>query len=239
VVYQRRDVEALLDGFEARLLATLSEPELAAMKDYVRERFREARQELEALPSVDATAPLPRLAVLLRAASPNRPAGFTPYTPDLRAVALVRSSPAAQTLPQGSTVAKEPADRIPNKDGWWERVLSFFTTNSLTLDLCIASDPDGAWFVMYPMSFRKGASEPINTNNPLKNVYRGLYFYIVKSQGYKTIDSERILFAEQPARLDLVDQSGALVRCELVPDSSGRDVEPCSHEDRDLEECAQ
>lgn len=82
------------------------------------------------------------------------------------------------------------------------------------IDLNIQSDPDRATF---NLSTQAGGSAHETTTNDSMRVYRGLYSYSVQKTGYKPIVSS----------LNLVDDRGTELDCELVPVSRPERAYPC------------
>lgn len=222
---RRTEVEALLLTSEADLLNDLRGPELAALRDYVRAEFRQARAALDPAPgSMSAPGqPDPRLVSL---------GGL-----DTRRLvhAAVRSA-FEPTVALASAPLAEPADLVDDEarvfillrlTRLYRSLISLAESNDLVIQLCIRSRPvRRAEFVMYPESY-PSRKHTVNTDGQLVNVYRGLYLYRVSRHGHKTVES----------RLDLVGDSRPLVVCELVEASSPEPALSCDRHEAQTEEC--
>lgn len=96
-----------------------------------------------------------------------------------------------------------------------DRVLA----RSLAVDLRIVSKPrTGAAFHINDQA--GGSDRDTSTDDTLKQLWRGLYRYNVTKSGYKTIEGG----------LDLWDDSGSELSCELVGEKSAESATPCKLE---------
>jgi hypothetical protein len=180
--------EEFLDTTEADLLEILAAPELAPLRDWAREGFREAR---EGLPAGTATGM--RFASLrIQEQEESRAEVFE------RVLDLVR-----EILGMAENQA---AEKAPEKK-----------KNGLLADLCVISTPvDGAYLLLWPRSERDNPDRQAETRTVGKmvNLYRGLYAYSVRREGYPTICEEG---PGQPPcpRLNLVDDPQPVFECDL------------------------
>lgn len=197
--YFAAEVEDLLAGTEAALLQALSYTELAALRDYVREEFRQARAALDASRTKEAatSAPFPSQAVV----------ASLHLTHSLYPVAT--ASP-----PHGKgTVPKERADSmlggiLRSIHRLWELA----DQNEMVTDLCIISEPErGATVRLRPRraeTWRGG-----ETDTEIQNLYRGIYVYHVR----KGLRSVVACTDPQTCNLiNLVDDPGRILACNLT-----------------------
>jgi hypothetical protein len=146
--YPDEAVSELLHLTETKLLEALSYQELAALRDYVREQFREARRDQD-----KATAALP---------SPQPKAMLASLIPPLGKELFMAIAPAESAL-----------DRIGRM---LRRLTGMAASDDMTTNLCVMSTPEqGAAFSMRPRSYNKWRGD--KTNTEILNLYRGIYIY--------------------------------------------------------------
>jgi hypothetical protein len=212
-------VAQLLDDVERQLLAALAEPELVALRDYVEDLFRSARQDLGlAARTGSAGAPAASLAL----ASFRRPPASAASA--LSAASAGLATPAINGAP--------PAGRglEARKVGFWacridvlvETIQSWARKRELQIDLIVESDPDHARFSMTPYSYRARPAESYRTDGKLMvipGVWRGRYSY--------TVALGKDFQARQEEPLDLVQGSPRSIHCHLARRSDANDASSC------------
>jgi hypothetical protein len=153
-----------LNDVERKLLQALRGPELAAMRDYIKDLFRRTRESLDLLRISASTSSL-RLASIS----------------ELHVALLRNQAPAS--LDKGD--AGSWLDRIEEAI---ERILAQSENGDLLVDLCIKSTPKTrAEFSMRPISYEPPIPLKVNTNGSLNLVWRGLYQYTVNRKGFRPI----------------------------------------------------
>lgn len=97
-------------------------------------------------------------------------------------------------------------------------VFSFFAklrANVKAINLSIVSEPDEAGV---ELKTGRGRGRTTSTNSKFTNVFRGLYTYTIKKNGYKDIHQE----------LNLVDEEGTTLKCKLYLSNDRDGPYPCS-----------
>lgn len=97
-------------------------------------------------------------------------------------------------------------------------VVHFFgklRANVKTIDLSVVSEPDEAGV---ELKTGLGKLRTTSTNSKFTNVFRGLYTYSVKKNGYKEIQQE----------LNLIDEEGTILKCKLYLSRERDGPYPCS-----------
>lgn len=216
--YLAIEVADLLDRTEAALLKELDYDELAAMRDWVQERIRQAREALE-------------LASTVSVASSH----FGGTTEILVSPAVLRSASSVSPTPPVARYALQPprmayqhaVDTVLAKLSAACRLLSGQASNEdLVIRLCVRSDPGGANFVISPRRYGEGEKQ-VNTDNELPVVWRGLYRYRLTKDHYQPLEYDR---------LDLVEETPTALECTL-PREPGSMALPCERRYEQLEEC--
>jgi hypothetical protein len=119
-------------------------------------------------------------------------------------------------LMQGARPAPEGLDKGA-ADSWFDRIanaigkiLDQSRNNNLVMTLCVKTSPkDRAEFRMHPVSYDLLDKKVITTGRIVK-VWRGLYSYTVARHGFKSIQNT----------LDLVEEPGSVLDCNLIANSS-------------------
>jgi hypothetical protein len=97
-------------------------------------------------------------------------------------------------------------------------VVSFFGKlrgNIKAIDLSVISEPDEAGV---ELKTELGKLRTTSTNSKFTNVFRGLYTYTVRKNGYKGIQKE----------LNLIDEEGTILKCKLYLSRERDGPYPCS-----------
>ena len=169
-------VEALLRRFEERLLALLPFPKLAAMQDWVRHRFRQARDLLvtrTATPSFEVAHRLPK------------GAGSNEYS--LAANRLVQDTGWTKQLAAARDLVLETFDLMIKR----------FEEHDIRIDVCVETDPQEYLVDLYIIGDAKKNRENTVESNKRQIYYRGLYAYDVSLDsvlfGYKLDNSYNLL----------------------------------------------
>jgi hypothetical protein len=199
--YSAAAVAQLLDKTEAELLQVLNYQELAALRDYVRKSFQDARAELERAQTDRTSAALP--------AHPFQ---------------VVFASFVQRAASQGKSVPKAAAESV------LEEILrkihhlyELASTNNMVTDLCITSDPEsGARFLMRPQSYNR--TRETSTANEITGLYRGLYVYSM-TKGPKR---KECLSPDRGScgAIDLVDDTRPIFHCDLDHETCDRRSTP-------------
>lgn len=156
--YPAAAVSDLLNTTEAELLDALSYQELAALRDYVEEKFRLARTNLES-------------------SRTHRSAAFTALRP---AIVLASLSPPRPIVAAPEPPAESVLDHILEIIRHLRKLAD---DTNLTTDLCVVSSPPGANFSMRPRLFNKWRGD--RTDTEVENLYRGIYIYRI-SKGFRS-----------------------------------------------------
>jgi hypothetical protein len=212
--YPAAAVSELLDSTETELLEALDYQELAALRDYVREKFRRARAGLER-PNIgqqtgDLSFPPPR--AVLASLSPLLPLNET----------SAPEPPGAKRTPQGN--GESALTRIGQM---LRRLSEIADSNDMIVNLCLTSDPAGAWFKMRPQSYKQWLTSK-STAGEYREVYRGLYIYSIRS-GIRTlhcINPDR----EDCGPIDLVDDPEPIFHCDFQKGDCERRSTPLPRE---------
>jgi hypothetical protein len=183
------EVRGLIAKTEQEILSLLAQAKLAALRDYVREKFNEIH-----------------LGVRVVENAYSQP-GW------INNVQFARYD--AGSFDTGSIMALEEGEHVYGKI---KKILEKLkkVPERITLNLQVVSVPDGANFSIYPQSYPAGGRET-PTDNTIENLYRGLYRYLIKRDGYLPVEG----------KLDLVDQEGSLLTCSLVSVRRGKNSLPC------------
>jgi hypothetical protein len=219
------DVARLLDRAEREVRDVLNAPELAALRDAVSDLFTQARAALglgRAAERAAAFSTAPRAAI------------FTPGS----AAAAVQAPLVPGTFAGGVRTAAQrtslPVEAVRTNldkvDAGLGTLSSQAANHDLLVNLCVKSGPQQrARFDMRPKSSRNPDPKyGANTNHKVRNVWRGLYIYTVEPPPhFKRIEHQLNLFAE----------SGPIVNCNLVEDTSHAAALPCDVEGGDIKEC--
>jgi hypothetical protein len=199
--YPVEAVVALLIRTEKSLLAALTGTELAAMRDYVEDQFRRARDQL-----------VPDFATQAGMLAPER---LEPRViPARNGSSLSALRPAAQNDRRDDRLqrALDLADHVS------ERLAEIFENNDVQINLCVKTVPrPGARVNMYPQSYEEGFRELEPTNNRFEHIWRGLYAYKVSLEGYRDITCPSVLpRPNERCYLNLVDADRPLMKCDFV-----------------------
>jgi len=190
-------VSELLDTTETELLAALSYQELAALRDYVQEQFRQAHAELDK-------------------SGVRKEAG----EPLFHARTLLTSLTLAM-LPDEPTTSESMLDRIARL---LRRLTERADKNDLVTSLCVTSEPEThAKFLMRPRAVRGWTIQTLTVGD-LPVLYRGLYAYSM-SKGLKRTHCERP-DREPCALINLVDDPQPIFDCDLAADACTRKSAP-------------
>ncbi|HVR07518.1 MAG TPA: hypothetical protein VMW75_05675 [Thermoanaerobaculia bacterium] len=212
--YEPQKVYHLLDQMEQRLTAALAGPELAAMRDYVRDLFAKARAEIAALPVVAAGPPsAAHLVWAVFRGAPPAPVSPAPAAREERLHAATAGPPPGR-------LEKGAVDRVLQRI--WDKIaiIQFEAKQlDLQLDLCVKSVPKGAVFSMSPVSYELWDGE-IQTNRVKPQVWRGLYRYKAKPpKAHLKTATDRGKYW-----LNLVEGSPRAVECHIYEASDPRDA---------------
>jgi hypothetical protein len=195
-------VSELLDTTEGEVLTVLSYQELAALRDYVQEQFRQARAEREKPDAKQRTGDLPfhPRAVLASLVLPMLPAEGFPAEP-----------------PREATTSKTVTESVLDRIG---RMLHHLTgmaeQNDLVTSLCVMSEPGThAKFLMRPRAVKEWTIQTLTVGD-LPVLYRGLYAFSM-SKGLKRTHCEKP-DREQCALINLVDDPQPIFTCDLAAD---------------------
>jgi hypothetical protein len=220
------DIARLLDGTEREILDVLNAPELLALRDAVSDFFAKARDALGLeRAAASATGPGARIYALGGAAGAV-PALLAPgnVAGGIRAAAQRTSLPPA--------AVRTSLTRV---DAGLGLLSSQAANRDLLVSIYVKSVPQQwALFEMFnersqvpshPCPERSQVPslphpcpvKTVTTDHALRNVYRGLYRITVTHPDFKRIEYELDLFAD----------SGPIVRCCLVADTSHANAQPC------------
>ncbi len=218
------DVARLLDGTEREVLDVLDAPELAALRDAVSDFFAKARSALG--PERAAAAPAGSRPAVHAAGSAE---GAVRALRAPGAVAGAVRAAAQRTSLHPAAVRTS----LARTDADLEKLATQAAYRDLLVSLCVKSAPaQRAQFEMHPKS-NPDSSRGANTDHRVRNVWRGLYIYTVKPPPH-------FKRSQQELRLNLFADSGPIVRCSLVADTSNADALPCDLEVGDIDkECPQ
>lgn len=217
--YPAEAVLELLDTTEAELLDVLSYQDLAALRAYVQEQFRQARADLEKSDIEPKTGDL-----------------HLPFRPR-----AILASVSLHLLLDKSSFAKNSSGKGASRENgeytlarigqMLRRLTGMAEQNDFATSLCVTSDPTiGAKFLMRPQGIRKWTIEGITVGN-LAVLYRGLYAYRM-SKGFKTKRCEKP--DEEPcALIDLVDDPQPIFHCDLTSEACTRKPGPLPANCRD------
>jgi hypothetical protein len=168
--YSLSAVSRLLRSTEASLLGALNFPELLALRDYVRENFRDCEEKLQK-PSLHAS---------LRDSFRLSPAAVFALLPinDTSSVRLTK-----KPSEKARRVLKEQADQVLDtiKD-WIHRIFERAKNDELIVDLCVRSSSPHATFRMRPVSYSREVRGDYNITGQIPNVYLGYYVYKVNDE---------------------------------------------------------
>lgn len=199
--YELEELHQFYNAERSLVLSALSSPELAGLRAYAEEQFPEPQFTTLAQGSVRGSSTMPKYR-------------------DER-VDYPDQQPGRSGQPAQSTVAVSPrfAQLVPdNQVKTFVASFRDFVAKLLSacqpLDLRIASVPTKATFRMQP---RAGGSERETTTDDSLRVFRGLYKYALQKVGYKAVAGS----------LNLVDDTGSRLSCELVPIASPDHPRPC------------
>jgi hypothetical protein len=202
-----------LDDVERQFLAALAGEELIALRDYVRDLFQRARQDLGLA------------AARTVAESGGRPRGL-----------LAQASLTSRPRPAGAAVLPRQDQEVSRRklDTWHcrfddlkENFRRWAQHLRLQIDLQVKSEPeDGRQFGIEPYSYPPGHQD-LRTNGTLEGVWRGLYRY--------TVDGGESYQEAAGDRLDLVRGSPLIVLCHLAPISDAEDTTSCDPQSEEAE----
>jgi hypothetical protein len=192
--YSAEAVSELLDTTEKELLDALSYRELAALRDYVRAKFREARAMLEDVHAF-------------------RPSSSNPVFASFAISAVTIPTAIKASFNQG-TIRKESV--IKAKD-WVHQLIrqlrGFADQDNFLTSLCVTSKPkQGAQFRMRPQSFNQWMNKSTDGRFPV--VFRGLYIFSMEKRGFTEqtcLDPE----GKGCTPIDLVNQSDLTFICDF------------------------
>jgi hypothetical protein len=209
--YSSEAVTELLDTTEAELLQALSYQELAALRDYVREQFRQARADLKESRTEKGMDDLP-----FPFSSQVVVASMGPLLP-LNATSLAETPREAVS----KTTSESVLDRIKRM---LRQLTEMASQNNLVTSLCVTSGPgEGAKFLMRPQGIKQWTKETI-TASYLSGIYRGIYVYkISKGLTTKNCDNPD---KEDCALIDLVDDRQPIFHCDLKSKACARKPGP-------------
>jgi hypothetical protein len=185
---------ALLNRTEAELLAALSYQELAALRDYVRTKFREARA-------------MPEDANTLRPSSPST----------VFASFAISATTYSNAIKFSSNQGTKPKEGVIKGHGSVRQLIrqlrEFADQDNFLTRLCITSTPkQGAHFRMRPQSFNQWMMDK-STPNQYPVVFRGLYIYSMQ----KGFHEKTCLDPEHTgcSPIDLVNNSDPTFSCDF------------------------
>jgi hypothetical protein len=202
--YSAEELMERLDLTEAELLRVLNYRELAALRDYVRKSFQDARIAIERARWTERTARihLARFPQVMLASW----------------VRLAVSSP-------GKSVPKPAADSVVDEIiRKIHRLYLMAYDDDMTTTLCVTSDPDsGARFLMRPQSYNR--NRETSTNNEITGLYRGLYVYSMSSGSKRKecLNPDR----DSCGPIDLVDDIRPIFHCDLDKKTCARQPGAC------------
>jgi hypothetical protein len=209
--YSAEAVEGLLDATESEILQALNYQELAALRDYVRKGFQDARAALEHSRE-KSTAGLPSVHAVL--------ASLT-----LRRGSVLPAQSRGQGVSKTGTVPKQAADSVLDEIlRKIHRLYVIARDDDMTTTLCITSDPEsGAKFLMRPQSYNR--KRETSTTSEITGLYRGLYIYSM-SKGPKRkecLNPDR----DPCGAIDLVDDTRPIFHCNLDDKACARLTGAC------------
>ena len=187
--YPKDGLAALLDSTESALTKELKKDELAPVRDYIGEVFRQARSDLG-----------------LSALTAHRPSSISH-------VALASFRTVAEEPPAaGPKLERGRGDPVLDRiEAFLHEVSERATKKDFIVDLCVVSDPkEGARVAIHSKSDKETYEG--KTTGRLESLYRGKYVYKVEKKGFRTIECQA---SAQCSPIDLWRMRQPLLRCDL------------------------
>jgi hypothetical protein len=192
---------ALLDRTESELLDVLPFPEFAAMRDYVSDRFQQAREIL----AQEAT----------ETGSHRSPPQLVPVASRFLSGQVVP----ARLAPESQNVWDSVRDAIRFT---LDLLAGRFQSEDIEVTLCVMSKPvAGASVDLHPLSNTSGGNGTVS-NDKLQHLRRGLYAYNVDVNqlvGYKPGQCPN---QSERCRLNLLEADNPAVECTLAKSSDNQ-----------------
>ncbi|HKV11779.1 MAG TPA: hypothetical protein VJ725_26770 [Thermoanaerobaculia bacterium] len=241
--------EKFLSRTEEELLKALSAPELAGMRDWVREDFRSSAQTIEFYRS--QTSSLSSTGEVARVFNREWSHGMRrdeasdafPEPRETGRVLAMRPPLAAQGLVRPAVLAQFSWDKffteavMPSVFAQVVRLVrrtrELAESNDLVAELCVQSNPGGAQFMLWP------SSEPVRRTSGVSIgtlvIYRGLYAYDIAVAGNDFHCNPDA--GDACSKIDLVNDGRPVFHCADVDSRDNAWEWQCSRREGPLDGC--